>query len=599
MPTIWGPNLNVRPDGRILAASGGYSTTNGKILQYLSNGSLDPSFGSAGVANPDPVGSTYSVYLQGDGKLLVTTSDDALNKSLVLRLRSDGSLDSVCAAGTATITLTATPSATPSPTFSVTTTVCGACTATPTSTSTPSRTASGTPTWTPTASPTHAAGSPTPTTTPNCGHSGYTEWAQSYGGAAWAGTAGTAMDPAQASQALGVNNAGTGPYNPANTGVMAPGDQAWFNIAPSTPPAGNLPYIYVYLSVLALIPGDGQINSVAVQYSVDGSSTGAVPEQTANFTQATVDGQANLLGAFVVLDPPAGGWTPAALGNLRVYVRNTSSQGTAADQQIGLDALQFSIWVDAPCGTPTPTPTACAACTGTPTPTSTPSRTRTATPTGTPSATPTPSGSPTMCGLCSPSPTDTPTLTPVAAPITVTSTITPTATPTRTVTPTGSATVCGCTETPSATVTRTRTPTPTWTPTVTPTWTPTNGLPTLTVTPTATPTATACAACPGTTATLPPPVPGSSTYPYPNPASGGGSISFAVVSPGSGQAVITVLNGGGSAVTQLSQGVSAGTNSIPMVLGGYAPGVYYYQVKLTLDDGSVQNLGVQSFIVLP
>jgi hypothetical protein len=40
-------------------------------------------------------------------------------------------------------------------------------------------------------------------------------------------------------------------------------------------------------------------------------------------------------------------------------------------------------------------------------------------------------------------------------------------------------------------------------------------------------------------------------------------------------------------------------NSVPMVLGGYGAGVYYYQVKLTLDDGSVQALPVQSFVVLP
>jgi hypothetical protein len=63
--------------------------------------------------------------------------------------------------------------------------------------------------------------------------------------------------------------------------------------------------------------------------------------------------------------------------------------------------------------------------------------------------------------------------------------------------------------------------------------------------------------------------------------------------------VITVLNAGGSPVAQLTQAVLGGTNSVPMTLGGYAAGVYYYQVKLNLADGSSQTLGVQNFIVLP
>lgn len=286
---------------------------------------------------------SLQVYVRNTSALGSTANQQAYLDAIDVMAEVTGS----CGSPTASSTASPTPSATPSP-FS--------------------------PTTTPT--PTQGLGSPTPTatatasTTPNCGHSGYTEWALSYGGGAWNGTSGAAMNPAQAAQALGVSNAGSGPYIQANTGIMAPGDQAWFNITPSTPPPGNPPYIYIYLTVLALVPGDGQTNAVAVQYSVDGSTNGAVPEQTASFGEATSDGQANLLGATMVLNPPAGGWTPADLGNLRVYVRNISNQGTAADQQLGLDALQFSIWVDAPCGTPTTTPTPSPAL-GTPTPTAT------------------------------------------------------------------------------------------------------------------------------------------------------------------------------------------------------------------------------------
>jgi hypothetical protein len=280
--------------------------------------------------------------------------------------------------------------------------------------------------------------------------------------------------------------------------------------------------------------------------------------------------------------------------------------------------------------TPTATPTDCAGCTLTATPAWT--RTRTSSPTPSRTLTPAcPGCTPTFSPTVTPTRTDTAFQTPTATPTACagcTLTATPTWTRTRTSSPTPSRTLTpacpGCTPTVIPTVTQTRTDTAFQTPTATPT-------PDLTAAACVGPlppqpcvyimiyapvcgcdgntysnsNAAACqgilsytAGICGSGATpIPTPVPSASTYSYPNPATG--SVSFALQSPGSGEAVIDVLNSAGVAVARLTQRISAGLNSVPMELGSYAPGMYFYQVRINLDDGGSLNLPARSFMVSP
>ena len=78
----------LQPDGKIIAA--GWSTNIGWVLIRLqSDGSLDPTFDSDGIAIPNQSGVVDGLALQSDGKIVVGGDSNFT----VLRLNSNGSLD--------------------------------------------------------------------------------------------------------------------------------------------------------------------------------------------------------------------------------------------------------------------------------------------------------------------------------------------------------------------------------------------------------------------------------------------------------------------------------------------------------------------------
>ena len=87
----------VQPDGRILAIGFGQGRPEELVAaRYFENGTLDPSFGSGGTIATDIVpfgqGIVRRAALQADGKI-VAAGNTNLGDFLVVRLRSDGSLD--------------------------------------------------------------------------------------------------------------------------------------------------------------------------------------------------------------------------------------------------------------------------------------------------------------------------------------------------------------------------------------------------------------------------------------------------------------------------------------------------------------------------
>jgi uncharacterized delta-60 repeat protein len=90
---IFGPligDLVVQADGKIVMACQG-------LTRLLSTGALDTSFGST--ARPTPSGQPWAVALQTDGKILVVG-----NSAQISRYNSDGSLDtSLAVAGSASV----------------------------------------------------------------------------------------------------------------------------------------------------------------------------------------------------------------------------------------------------------------------------------------------------------------------------------------------------------------------------------------------------------------------------------------------------------------------------------------------------------------
>ncbi len=93
-----GRAIALYPDGKIVVAVS-TSTSNLTVVRYLSNGSLDTSFGSGGVVSHS-IGTGHSNWsdmeIQNDGKIiLVGQKKDGSNyKSVVIRLNFNGSIDS-------------------------------------------------------------------------------------------------------------------------------------------------------------------------------------------------------------------------------------------------------------------------------------------------------------------------------------------------------------------------------------------------------------------------------------------------------------------------------------------------------------------------
>ncbi|HTB33844.1 MAG TPA: hypothetical protein VK842_03210 [bacterium] len=126
-------------------------------------------------------------------------------------------------------------------------------------------------------------------------------------------------------------------------------------------------------------------------------------------------------------------------------------------------------------------------------------------------------------------------------------------------------------------------------PTPTPTSTP---VPPTTATPTPWPDPS-----PRLTPSLAPPPGGSSTYAYPQPASG--RVNFALQLGQPADVEIQVINAGGAPAATLSGHLNRGLGSLPLNLGGFAPGVYYYRVVLHQEDGGTGSLPTRPFMVVP
>ncbi|WP_228012927.1 putative Ig domain-containing protein [Nostoc edaphicum] len=84
-------SVSVQDDGKILLV--GVSNNNFAVVRYDSNGSLDTSFGTAGkvITNLGGTDIAYSVSVQANGKIIVAGSSK--NNFAVLRYNSNGSLD--------------------------------------------------------------------------------------------------------------------------------------------------------------------------------------------------------------------------------------------------------------------------------------------------------------------------------------------------------------------------------------------------------------------------------------------------------------------------------------------------------------------------
>ena len=92
-------SLALQPDGKLIAA--GWSNSIFAVARYNVDGTLDPTFGTGGVAtisfrDIDDIDLAFAVALQPDGKIVVAGNSSTLNQNwdfALARLNSDGSLD--------------------------------------------------------------------------------------------------------------------------------------------------------------------------------------------------------------------------------------------------------------------------------------------------------------------------------------------------------------------------------------------------------------------------------------------------------------------------------------------------------------------------
>ncbi len=99
--------VTVRPDGKIVVAGyySGAASIDTVLLRYLSSGSLDPAFGTGGIAahafSPSDTDEALSMALQPDGKIVIAgciRTPGIANDFLVARLLENGSRDDSFAA---------------------------------------------------------------------------------------------------------------------------------------------------------------------------------------------------------------------------------------------------------------------------------------------------------------------------------------------------------------------------------------------------------------------------------------------------------------------------------------------------------------------
>lgn len=93
----------IQPDGRVVAAGTDFPTGSGAsgalVARYMSDGSLDSSFGSGGIATPGVSMRTAAAALQPDGRILLVGSIPNSATSVLARLEPDGALDPTFGSG--------------------------------------------------------------------------------------------------------------------------------------------------------------------------------------------------------------------------------------------------------------------------------------------------------------------------------------------------------------------------------------------------------------------------------------------------------------------------------------------------------------------
>lgn len=99
----------VQPDGKVVAAGHGtFGFTVVALARYLTDGTLDPTFGTGGIVTVDVGVSSFATALarQSDGKLVAAgvTHDGTKNSMLVIRFADDGTLDPTFGTGGIVVT---------------------------------------------------------------------------------------------------------------------------------------------------------------------------------------------------------------------------------------------------------------------------------------------------------------------------------------------------------------------------------------------------------------------------------------------------------------------------------------------------------------
>ena len=299
-----------------------------RIQKFTSSGTFLGLWGSFGTALGQ-LDWPRGIAMSSSGTIYISDSDDrvqafvcspALVTVTVTNTPTPSKTATVCAC-----TLTDTPTRTPSPSSTATSTVTYSRTATPSAT----MTATVTQTFNVTA---------TPTITPGCFGTQYWYYADVVGGTAWAGSAAPLMLPAEAAQALGVND--SPPSSTTNAGLLADGEQEWWETSSATTPAGPATYIVAQIEFRTL--ANGFSRSFALNYSNDGTVNSAGADQTFSFNPGNGGGIVTNIQTALILSP--GSWDAAKVEALRLMLRNTSSAGTPADRETYISEIKVSVW---------------------------------------------------------------------------------------------------------------------------------------------------------------------------------------------------------------------------------------------------------------
>jgi uncharacterized delta-60 repeat protein len=86
----FGDGLAVQSNGQVVACGGTLAGDNGYVVRLQSDGSLDPTFGTAGVVTTGAGAIADDLVVEGDGKIVVTSGAATLS---LLRYQTDGSPD--------------------------------------------------------------------------------------------------------------------------------------------------------------------------------------------------------------------------------------------------------------------------------------------------------------------------------------------------------------------------------------------------------------------------------------------------------------------------------------------------------------------------